>query len=239
MAFQTLSVIVPVVSETQSLIETIETIIKTCDKADLKEIIICPAYFASPESKRIAHELCEKYKDIPVSIVFQNDTFEDVIKEILQIVSGSHYIFQPADLEEDPAMLADFIEEAKKNPQAVITGSRFLIKGHAKNCALRKRIIFFFFRRFFNILYSVKLTDPTFLYQMIPSKAAKALFLREKSYSILYELFLKLIRKGTTVIEVPVEFNSRVDGKSEVRLIKDGLRIFLVFFRIRFFGNTG
>ncbi len=237
MAFQALSVIVPVVSETQSLIETVETIIKTCDKTDLKEIIICLAHFASSESKRIAHELCEKYKDIPVSIVLQDGTFEDAIKEILQVVAGSHYIFQPADLEEDPAMLADFINEAKKNPRAVITGSRFLIKGHAKNCALSKRIIFFFFRRFFNILYSVKLTDPTFLYQMVPSKAAKALFLREKSYSIMYEIFYKLIRIDTKIQEVPVEFNSRPDGKSEVRLFKDGWRIFWVFFWVRFY-NT-
>lgn len=46
-------------------------------------------------------------------------------------------------------------------------------------------------------------------------------------------MFLKILRAGTEVIEIPVEFNVRKDGKSNVGFFKEGLRFLLVFFRVR------
>lgn len=239
MAFESLSVIVPVVSETTSFTETVETVIETCEKRDLKEIIICISCHAPEESKDIARDLCDKYKDIPVYTLTQKGSFEDVIKEIFHTVSGSHFIFQPADLEQDPKNLKIFIEEAKKNPEALITGTRFLNKTTSKNCARKKKIVFFFFRKVFQLMYSPQITDSTFMYQVIPTKRIDNILLFGKSYSVLYEAFLKILRSGISIKELPVEFKNRPDAKSKVRFFKDGLRYIGVFFRVRFSDVNG
>ncbi|MEI6577945.1 MAG: glycosyltransferase [Eubacteriales bacterium] len=233
-SFQSLTVIVPVVTETKTLIETVETVIQTIKKSDLKEIIICPAYFTLPESKKITKDLCEKYHDVPVIILMQEGTFEDLIKDMFKTVSGSHFIIQPSDLEEDPRILSVFLQISKANPNAIITGSRFLSKECSKNYSIVKKFVFVFFRRLFKTVYSQNLTDTTFFYRIIPTEAVKNLVINQKSYSVLYEAFLKMIRVGFEVIEIPVEFQKRQDGKPRVKFFKDGIRYLWVFFRVRF-----
>lgn len=233
-AFQSLSVLVPLVTETASLTETVETIIRVCDRNDIKEIILCPAHFASQDSKDVAEELCRKYAEIPMLMLMQTGTFEDLIKDIFKTVEGSHFMIQPSDLEEDPNMVAVFIEESKKHPDAVITGSRFLTKTGAKEYSKAKRFVFFFFRRLFNAVYRTHLTDTTFFYQLIPTDKVRNLILYQKSFAIIYEAFLKLVRTGTEIIEIPVEYKRRAEGKSKVHFLKDGLSYLKVFWSVRF-----
>lgn len=233
-SFQSLSIIVPVVSETKTLVETINIIFEVCSRNDLKEIIICPAHFASPECIKTAKELCEKHGDFPMSILMQNGTFEDVIKDLFNTVSGSHFIFQPADLEEDPRMLPVYIEESKKHPDAIITGSRFLLKKNIKTFSKAKKIFYTFFHILFSIVYSYKLTDTTYLIWMIPTRKVKKLILNGKSYSVMYEAFLKILRTGTEVIEIPVEFQKCADRKQKVKFFKDGFQYLMTLFRVRF-----
>jgi len=232
--FQSLSIIVPVVSETKAFVETINIIFEVCNRKDLKEIIICPAYFASPECIKTAQNLCEKYHDFPMSILMQNGTFEDLIKDLFNTVAGSHFIFQPADLEEDPRMLPVYIQESIKHPDAIITGSRFLSKNHIKNFSTTKKIFYRFFHFFFKIVYSCNLTDTTYLIWVIPTKKVRNLILHEKSYSVMYETFLKILRAGTKIIEIPVESQKRSQGKRKVKFFRDGFHYLLTFFRVRF-----
>jgi hypothetical protein len=232
--FQSLSVIVLAVTETTSLLKTVDTIVQVCSKEDLREIIICPAYFATPECKKIAEELCEVYKDIPVTLLMQNGTFEDAMKDLFKAISGSHFIIQPADLEEDPEMIASFVVDSKSHPNAIITGSRFLLKKDTTNITIIKKIFFYLFRRLFQVFYSKDLTDTTFMYRIIPTQKIKALILIEKSYAVLYEAFLKLLRTGVEVIEIPVEFHKSTERRSKVKFFRDGFRYLGVFFRVRF-----
>lgn len=164
----------------------------------------------------------------------QNGSFDDALKDMFNMVSGSHFMILPADLEEDPKMLTVFIEESKKHPDAIITGSRFLSKECSVNYSKMRKIFFVFFRSLFRLVYSKKLTDTTFSYRTIPSKKVKNLILTGKSYSVLYEAFLKMLRSGVDVIEVPVMFQKRTEGRSKTNFFKDGVRYLWVFFRVRF-----
>lgn len=231
--FESLSLLVPVVSETNSLIETVETILRVCDKQDIKEIIICPAHFASQESKDIAEALCEKHADVPVTLLMQNGNFEDFIKEMFRVVSGSHFMIHPSDLEENPNVVPLFIRESKMNPEAIVTGSRFLSRTGPKEYSKVKRFVFFFFRRIFWIVYNRRLTDSTFFYRIIPSKRVKGLVLTQKSFSILYEAFLKMLLTDTEVVEIPIEYKKRSSGKTQVHLFKDGFKYLKVFLFVR------
>lgn|GEM_PF-3482815 len=232
--FHSLSVIVLVVNETRTLTETVNTIISVCGRNDLAEIIICPAHFVTPACLSAASELCEKYREVPVSIHMQTGSFEAAMKELFQIVKGSHFIIQPADLEEDPKMLSVFIKKCKEHPDAVITGSRFLSKSSARGFNFIKRTIISVYHCFFKMLYAHRLTDTTFMYSAIPTSRINSLVLVEKSYSVLYEAFLKLLRTGVDVIEVPVEYHKSRERKSKVKFFKDGLRYVQVLFRVRF-----
>lgn len=238
MTFRSLSVFVPAVTETLSLNETVETIIQSCSRQDLKEVVICPADFASPLCLQAARELCRQHADIPVRMLMQEGSFEDLIKEMFRSAAGSHFFIQPSDLEEDPHMVLAFLDEVKKHPAAVISGSRFLIKEHAGEYSKAKRLVLWVLRFFLRLFYRRRLTDTTFFYRVIPVQYLQNLVLEQKSYSVLYEAFLKIVRSGVEIIEIPVAFRKRSDGKSRVRFFRDGLRYIWVFFRVRF-SDTG
>ena len=95
------------------------------------------------------------------------------------------------------------------------------------------------FHVFFRMLYSVELTDTTYLIWMMPTERVKRLVLKEKSYAVMYEAFLKILRSGTEVIEIPVKFQKHSEEKLKARFYKDGLRYLLAFFRVRFANTSG
>lgn len=232
--FHSLSVIVLAVNETKSLTETVDTVVGVCSKDDLAEVIICPADYASPACINTATQLCEKYREVPVCMIMQNGSFEDAMKKLFRTVKGSHFIIQPADLEEDPKMIATFIEKCRYHPEAVITGSRFISKTGLKDFNYIKRVFIYIYHIFFNMIFARKLTDTTFMYSAIPTFRMSGIILKEKSYPVLYEAFLKLLRTGVEVIELPAAFQKSKERKSQVKFFRDGLRYLRVLFRVRF-----
>ncbi len=232
--FQGLSVILPTINETASLQKTVEAIFDSCDIGDIHEIILATADFATPACRAVCKNIRdENVSGVPIRIYVQTGSFEDAIRDLTAMLSGSHFIYQPTDLEEDPRLLAEIIKLAKQYPNAVISGARTLSQRGFSGFSPVRQVLYRIWRILFAVLYGADVTDPTLLYRCMPSADAKRIILTARSYAVLYELFLKLYRLGLPVVEFPVEMGKRAEGTSATRLISDGCRYFRVMLTVR------
>lgn len=238
--FTGMSLIVPVVNETESFRETMKIIFDSCNAQDLEEIIICLADFGSDECKAIAREFEEtsyETTSVPVRIYLQHGSFEQAVKDTIKMLNGSHYMYQSADLEEDPHLVNEFIVLAKENPEKIITASRFLKPEDKKNLPILKKLLYPAFRRCVKVIYGGNLTDSTLVYRCVPCEYVKDLPLSQKSYAVLFEMMLAFLIRNYEIIEVPLFYGKRTDGKSNVRFFKEGLRFVKVLFAVRLHKN--
>ena len=233
--FSGLSIILPTVNETVSLKETVAEILRCCDISDIRELILATADFATPECRAACDDIQKNYgSEVPVYIYVQTGSFEEAICDLTELVAGSHFIYQPTDLEEDPSLIAEVIRLAKLAPDAVVSGSRAISGKGFSVFSPAKRVLYRSWGALFSLLYGRQVTDPTLFYRCMSSDRAKRIVLKARSYSVLFELFLKMLRIGSPVVEFPVEMGKRDEGRSNTRFVSEGLRYTRVLIKTRF-----
>ncbi len=231
--FTGLTVFLPAVTETESFMDAFNAVRESCKPEDIAEIILILYKNASPATIEVAKEIAKIDVPFPVITYTDNGNVEQSIKALIEMAKGSHFIFQSTDREEDPKILKDFIEAAKREPSNIITGSRVLSPYGLRECALLKRILNVPFNTVLNVLYNVRMTDATLLYSIVPTSYARNLNLQISSYAILFEIKMKLIRLGVDITEIPVIYHKRKEGKSNVKLLPEGMRYLKVLLAVR------
>ena len=92
--FYNLSIILPAMDETYSLIQTADIIMETCKREDLAEIIIVVCDRSTKECIDAARQIEEKYSGIiPVTIHKQQKPFVGgAVQEGISMARGSHVV---------------------------------------------------------------------------------------------------------------------------------------------------
>jgi dolichol-phosphate mannosyltransferase len=129
-------------------------------------------------------------------------------------------IFQmDADLQHDPSLLPLFVTLAN-NGFSLVIGSRFVAEGATPNFPRHRKLISLlgtWLVRLFGDLPA--LTDCTSGYRCIKGDVVAKCDLRglaTRGYSFQSSLLCELIRNGARVIEVPIVFEERRQGKSKL-----------------------
>jgi hypothetical protein len=91
------------------------------------------------------------------------------------------------------------------------------------------------FRLLFNLLFSVRLTDPTTMYKVFRASCLEGLDFRCGGFDFDFELLGKLIRAGHVPLEIPVSYKSRgFDEGKKIRILRDPVTWVLAIVRCRF-----
>jgi len=216
--FDNVSILLPTLNETFSFVQTIQTILDTCDSKYIKEfiVIICDRTTKeSRESIKQGQKIAEEHK-IPFIVFNQTLPFAGgAVRDGINKATGSHILMMAPDLETDPVYVCDFIKEAQKYPKDMITASRWLKKGAFKGYNPVKLVLNFMFQKIFTILYNVKLTDITFGYRLAPTDVLQAINWEEVKHPFFLETLLKPLKLGVKVHEIPTTWKSRCEGESQ------------------------
>jgi hypothetical protein len=166
------------------------------------------------------------------------------MREGLQMVTGDIVLIQDADLEynvTDYPMLIDPILEGHAD---FVLGSRHLSAGSWKIRKFNKTPITstlfniggLFFHSFFNILFGVKLTDPTTMFKVFRTDCVRGVIFESNRFDFDFEILGKLLRLGFIPLEVPISYNSRgFDEGKKVTVIRDPITwvIAIVKYRLK------
>ncbi len=130
------------------------------------------------------------------------------------------YVFEmDSDLAHDPQELSRFINKISIEKYDLVIGSRYLpggrIKNIAKNRTILSRVINIFLRRWLGISVS-DFTSGFRLYSRDAIKYLTQTKIKATGFITLSEVLYKLHKKNFTIGEVPITWNFRKYGKSNV-----------------------
>ena len=203
--------------ETYSLTQTVETILKTCRREDIAEIIIILCDRSSEDCRSTAEELVKKYEGtVSIYIMWQTLPFVGgAIRDGIDKACGSHVIMMSSDLETDPDVVHRFINASKKYPDRIITASRWREGGGFEKYSRIKLVCNLIFERAIGLFYLTRLSDLTYAFRIFPSRLMKAIDWEELKHPFFLETALKPLRLGTKFVEIPGHWAARTEGVSQ------------------------
>lgn len=231
--FTGVSIILPAINETTSFRETVDVILKTCHKNDLCEFLIVLCDKTTPDCVQTANEICNMNSGVATSIYYQQRPFVGAaMQEAFERVKGSHVVMMSTDLETDPHLIKVFIERATRNPDHIITTSRWIKGGGFEGYSKIKLISNFIFQRIIAILFGCKNTDLTYGYRIFPTKLMQSIIWEEAKHPFFLETALKPLRLCVKIDEIPAKWVARVEGESQNSFFKN-FEYFRTAYRIK------
>ncbi len=212
--FSGATIILPVVTETESLDETVRMLRETSDD-DIAEVLVVVCDRTTPESmvrcKALEDEFGDRYRLHHQKLPFLGGA----MREAFDLATASHVIMMSTDLETDPAIVPSFIEISRQKPDAIVTASRWAAGGGFTGYGRTRVALNWVFQHATSLIYRSPLTDATFGYRLFPTKLVQAIRWEGLRHEFLLETVLKPLRLGVEVVEVPTLWRPREDGESQ------------------------
>jgi glycosyltransferase involved in cell wall biosynthesis len=222
------SIIVPVYNESATVALVVARLL-AIDLPARRDIIV-----VNDGSTDGTHDVLERLRGTPdVTILHaeRNGGKGSAIRLGLAQARGSVVAIQDADLELDPAQLADLLEPILSGRARVVYGSRFL-RG-TPNAPLLTIVANRVLTMFTNVLFGSRLTDMETCYKVMRTDVARSLGLESNRFDIEPEITAKLLKRGETIEERPVAFDPRSRAAGKKIGWRDGVRALQVLVKYR------
>ena len=207
------SVILPVLNETTSLVKTVEIILREA-KDRVREFLIVVCKKTTPEAMAAVRQLRDELPDRVVVIDQRLPFLGGAYRDAFRVARGSHVIMMASDMETDPCDVKLLIREAEKAPWGIVTASRWRSGGSFHGYSRIKRVCNWIFQHGFSLLYRTRLTDMTYGYRILPTKLVQAVEWEEVRHPFNLESIVKPLRLGVPVVEIPSVWRRRTEGEA-------------------------
>jgi len=205
--------ILPVLNETYSLQETVDTIFDLAG-GELHEVLIVTAERTTAKSMEVIEKISKQHP-VCIRVHQQNLPFlGGALREAFDVATGDQIMLMASDLETDPKMIPAFIEAMKTGQWDIVAGSRWTKGGGFEGYSQKKLVLNYIFQKMFRILYNTKITDLTFAYRLYHRPILEGIVWEELKHPFLLECLLKPLRCGARITEIPCKWRARTEGTS-------------------------
>jgi glycosyltransferase involved in cell wall biosynthesis len=225
-----ISIIVPVYNEAGTVGAVIERLQTIALPAEREVIVVNDG--SSDDTGAVVERLAARMPSVRVIDMGRNRGKGHAVRTGLRASRGTVIAIQDADMELDPAQLADLVDPVLRGEATIVYGSRFLAgRPDAPwltvfaNRALTAVT---------NVLYGSTLTDMETCYKIMRGDVARALVLEADRFDIEPEITAKLLRGGHRIVERPVRFEARTRASGKKMRWRDGMHALRVLLRLRF-----
>lgn len=228
----TLSIIVPVYNEEQ----TVATILRKLIKVKGKPQIIIVDDGSTDSSPQIIKRFvtAQRKKGHHLLFVTQKNAGKgSAIRTGLKLATGQYTLIQDADCEYDPEDIPVLLKPVEKARATVVYGSRFF--GPHTNLLFWHRVGNHVLNFFVNILYNTTLSDMETCYKLVPTELLQELQITSNSFDIEPEITCKLLKRGVKIYEVPITYSGRDFSEGKKITWRDGISALYTIFALRLF----
>ena len=229
------SVFLPVMDETDSLIKTVEIILADCGDA-IREFLVVVCKRTTPASREVAAGLVMRFPDKVKIIEQQRPFLGGATQDAFDAALGSHFLMMASDMETPPDRVKEFVAQGRAHPNTIITGSRWIKGGGFEGYSKLKYFLNYIFQKSFSLMYWTNLSDMTYGFRLIPTKLVKAIRWEELRHPFLFETLIKPLRLGVAVIEIPATWKARATGASNNPFMRN-FEYFRVGLKTRFYSR--
>jgi glycosyltransferase involved in cell wall biosynthesis len=207
--YRTLSVIVPVYNERNTVAEAVRRA-RSVDLPIEREIIV-----VDDGSTDGTADILPALSDSKVRVVSHaaNRGKTAAIRTGLTQATGDLVVIQDADLEYDPEDWSALLAPVLAGRARVVYGSRFT--GSRRNMLVWSAVGNRFLCFATNVLYGARLSDVETCYKLFDRRVLDGIQLRSERFGFEPEVTAKLLRAGEEIVEVPISYDgrSRQEGK--------------------------
>ncbi len=221
-----LSIIIPVFNEERTIIHILKKINDNLIIKENYEVIV-----VNDASSDKTGELLDKNKNLYDKIIINSSNKGKgySVKKGLEQASGTHVIFQDADMEYDPKDFKKFEKIFMEFDADGIIGSRIIYSEFSRSHNILNKIGNRILTSIFNILYNTTFTDIYSCYFAFKKELINEKDLKTNGFEQHAEILCKVIKKGDKFYEVPISYNGR--NLSEGKKIR-AYHFFLVLYEI-------
>lgn len=212
-----LSIIVPTFNEKEQIEKTVHSLY-----TDLKSINPKPELLIIDDSTDRTYDILQKlmnhYKILKVIHRTGKKGVGSAIRLGIKKAKGKFVIIFMADAPDDSKYIPEMLNKLREGYDVVQT-SRFLKGCKIVDYPFKKRIGNWLCNNFIKIVFlEFKLKDFSSLFKGFNKKRIEALNLEANEFDLGLEIVLKAMRKKYRIIEVPVNWIEREEGKSKLKL---------------------
>jgi len=232
-----LSIVVTVYSETFSINETLDILLKN-DRKYIKEIILLVSPRASEETFAICKQWVAKEPRVRLVIQKNNPGIGWAYREGMEAAQGNFVALMAGDLETEPAAVDRMVQKIVETGCDGVIANRWLPGGGFTNYEPLKYVLNWIFQKIFRVLFWTRLGDFTFGFKILSREIARAVPWEGTLHEVCIETTLKPLKAGYYLEQVPTVWVGRKEGKSinpffrNFRYVKMGLKIFLTPVRV-------
>lgn len=228
---KTLSVVIPVFNEEETIIKTFEAVKEASSSGYSKEIIIIDDG-SSDKTAEVIKELEKKThsnKEYNLKIILspENEGKGAAMKKGLLASTGEIVIVQDADLEYDPAEFPIMLEPFIKNKADVVYGSRFISNRPHRVLYFWHYQVNLFLTLFSNVLTNLNLTDMETGYKAFNGELIREIapHLESRRFGFEPEITARIAKvKGIKIYEVGISYTGRTYAEGKKIGWRDGVK---------------
>tara|TARA_Y100000590_G_scaffold349047_1_gene400403 strand:+ start:10390 stop:11079 length:690 start_codon:yes stop_codon:yes gene_type:complete len=227
-----LSIIIPVYNEEKTIIQILEKIKKVSSNLVKYEVVVI-----NDGSTDQTNSLLDKNKHLYDKLINNQSNRGKgfSVKQGILNSSGSHIIFQDADLEYDPTDYKKFEKIFLDFDADGVIGSRFVYSNYTRSHNILNKIGNTILTLIFNLLYNTTFTDVYSCYFAFKKNLLNIESLKTEGFEQHAEILCKVVKSGKKFYEVPISYNGRsINEGKKIR----AHHFFLVLYQIfkgRFF----
>jgi glycosyltransferase involved in cell wall biosynthesis len=224
-----ISIVVPVYNEARTVAEVIERLV-AIDLPAPREILVVND--GSTDGTRDVLDRIQQRPELRIIHAEKNGGKGSAIRIGFGQATGTIVAIQDADLELDPAQLAELTQPILDGRSRVVYGSRFLAgRPEAPWLSIFANQVL---TGVTNLLFGGRLTDMETCYKVMTRDIAQSLNLESNRFDIEPEISAKLLRAGHSILELPIRFEPRSRAQGKKIGWRDGFRAIQVLFKYRF-----
>jgi dolichol-phosphate mannosyltransferase len=224
-----ISIVVPVYNEARTVASVIERLV-AIDLPAAREILVVND--GSTDGTRDVLDQVARRPELRIIHAEKNGGKGSAIRIGFGQAAGTIVAIQDADLELDPAQLADLVKPILDGRTRVVYGSRFLAgRPDAPWLSIFANQVL---TGATNLLFGGQLTDMETCYKVMVADVARSLALESNRFDIEPEITAKLLRAGHSILELPIRFEPRSRAQGKKIGWRDGVRAIQVLLKYRF-----
>jgi len=225
-----LSVVVPAYNEAATLTAIVVRLLAIEQAAEIVVVDDC----STDGTGVIADQLATNHARVKVAHHAVNKGKTEALKTGFAMTTGQIVIVQDADLEYDPAEIADVIAPIVEGHADVVYGSRFLVRKAS-------RVLYFYhyiankcLTFLSNLCTNINMTDVETCYKAFRGEIIRNMIITSSGFGFEIEVTAKVAKLGVAVYEVPISYHGRTYEQGKKIGMMDGIAAIWYIFRFNF-----